>query len=59
MIDTVFGFCVWILIQGAAVLGITYQEINVYIFCIIWPILSIGLFLEILRLRRKLNHGRV
>jgi nitrate reductase NapE component len=59
MIDTVFGFCVWILIQGAAALGITYQEINVYIFCIIWPILSIGLFLEILRLRRKLNHGRI
>jgi hypothetical protein len=38
-----FNDCVYILENIAYILGITYEEINVWIFCIIWPILTIWL----------------
>lgn len=38
-----FNDCVYILESIAYVLGITYEEINVWIFCIIWPIFTIWL----------------
>jgi hypothetical protein len=38
-----FDNCVYILENIAYVLGTTYEEINVWIFCIIWPILTIWL----------------
>ena len=52
-IDTVFIFCVVLLVDLANILGITYEEINVWIFCIIWPLLSLILFAEVIRLRIK------
>ena len=52
-IDTVFNFCVLLLVDLANILGITYEEINVWIFCIIWPLLSLILFAEVIRLRIK------
>ena len=64
--DTVFDWCVDLLLSGAAMLGISYNEINVWIFCVIWPLLTlilIGLVLyqraHIRRLKRKLDsmHG--
>jgi len=36
-------------------LGITYEEINVWLFVIIWPIASLLLFAEVIRLRLKLS----
>lgn len=42
MIET-FNDCVYILESIAYILGITYEEINVWVFCIIWPILTIWL----------------
>lgn len=48
IIDRIFDLCVDFLIYWAKVFGITYNEINVYIFCIIWPILTIGLIAIIL-----------
>jgi hypothetical protein len=38
-----FDACVYILQNIAYILGITYEEINVWVFCIIWPILTIWL----------------
>ena len=52
-IDIVFNFCVVLLVDLANILGITYEEINVWIFCIIWPLLSLILFAEVIRLRIK------
>ena len=52
-IDTVFNFCVVLLVDLANIIGITYEEINVWIFCIIWPLLSLILFAEVIRLRIK------
>jgi hypothetical protein len=38
-----FNTCVYILENIAYLLGITYEEVNVWVFCIIWPILTIWL----------------
>jgi hypothetical protein len=42
LVDIIFDLCVF-LIYWAKILGISYNEINVYIFCIIWPIFTIFL----------------
>ena len=54
-IDETFDFCVKLLFDLADIMGITYEEINVWLFCVIWPILSLIMFAEILRLRHKKN----
>ena len=54
-IDQTFNFCVKLLFDIAEILGITYEEINVWIFCVIWPIASLVLFAEVIRLRLKLT----
>lgn len=52
-IDETFNFCVKLLYEIGGILGITYEEINVWLFCIIWPLLSLIMFVEIIRLRLK------
>ena len=54
-IDQIFNFCVRLLYDIGLVLGITYEEINVWLFVIIWPIASLLLFAEVIRLRLKLS----
>ena len=54
-IDQTFDYCVDLLFDVAAILGITYEEINVWLFCIIWPLLSLTMFVEIVRLRLRLK----
>ena len=54
-IDEIFNFCVRLLYDIGGVLGITYEEINVWLFVIIWPIASLLLFAEVIRLRLKLS----
>ena len=55
-IDSVFNFCVHLLYDVAGVLGISYEEINVWLFCVIWPLLSLVLFAEVIRLRTNRNN---
>ena len=55
-IDSVFNFCVYFLYDVAGVLGISYEEINVWLFCVIWPLLSLVLFAEVIRLRTNRNN---
>ena len=55
-IDVVFDYCVKLLIDAASFLGITYEEINVWLFVVIWPLLSLVLFAEVIRLRIKKDH---
>lgn len=55
-INQVFYFCVQLLIDAAKIMGISYEEINVWIFCVIWPILTLVMFAEILRLRLKIHN---
>ncbi len=45
MIDRIFYLCVYLLCWLATELNMTYNEVNVWIFCIIWPIITIILFI--------------
>jgi hypothetical protein len=61
MIDAIFDLCVQLLVWLADLLGITYKAVNVWIFVIIWPILTLGLIWIVFRQRRQINQleGRV
>lgn len=59
MIDRIFDLCVVFLVWLSQVTGTTYKQINVIIFCILWPIFTLALVLlvvvqqvKIARLRR-------
>ena len=53
-IDIIFNFCVRLLYDIGYFLGITYEEINVWLFVVIWPLLTLIMFAEIIRLRLKI-----
>ena len=59
MMDQIFDWCVNVFVYWAEILGITYKEINVWVFVIIWPLLTatlIGIiFLQQRRIRRLLK----
>lgn len=60
MINTIFDACVQLLLFGAGALGITYKAINVWIFVILWPILTVamaGIIIWQYLLIRKLNRN--
>lgn len=42
--NEIFYLCVRILQILAHRLGMTYEEVNVWIFCIIWPAITVLLF---------------
>ncbi|MFN2150092.1 MAG: hypothetical protein ACK2T5_00755 [Anaerolineales bacterium] len=54
--DAIFDWCVGVLVYFAGVFGITYKEINVWVFVIIWPILTLILtalvIMQQVRIRR-------
>ena len=56
MMDQIFDWCVKVLVNWAGVLDITYKEINVWVFVIIWPVLTIILVVIILWQQRKIRH---
>lgn len=57
--DAIFDWCVEVLIYFAGVFGITYKEINVWVFVIIWPIVTLVLVIWLVvqqaRIRRLEN----
>ena len=55
IINFVFYGSVEALIWFARLLGITYQEINVLIFCIGWPLVTVVMAVAIVKLWRN-NH---
>jgi hypothetical protein len=61
MVDQIFNWCVKILFLLADFFGITYNEINVYIFCVIWPLITVGLIavliIQALKIRRLKNRN--
>jgi len=50
-----FDICVATLYWIAELTGLTYKEANIWIFVIIHPLLTFGLFLMVLHLRAKLK----
>ena len=53
--NELFDICVAILQWFADLTGLTYKEANIWIFVIIHPLLTISLFLIIIKLRAKLK----
>jgi len=62
MIEAIFDQCVYLLVFLADHLGMTYKEINVWIFVFIWPVFTFGLIglaiLQQLRIRSLLTEVR-
>ena len=54
-IDALFKLCVIFLVDLADLLGISYEEINIYIFVIIWPCLTLYQTMRIVFLKSKLR----
>jgi hypothetical protein len=42
-VDHIFDWCVILLVDLARLLGVSYEEINLWVFVVIWPLLTIGL----------------
>lgn len=53
--ETVFNFCVELLLDLADLTGMTYKEINVWIFCIIWPVIIIALCVRNIQFSRRIK----
>ena len=54
-IDYVFDACVGILLWGAGKFGISYNEINIWVFCVLWPIFTIALIILAVRQRETIK----
>ena len=55
MMNQIFDWCVHVLVYWAGIFGITYKELNVWVFVIIWPILTIILVVIILKQRQVIQ----
>jgi len=55
MMDQIFAWCVKVLVYWAGIFGITYKELNVWVFVIIWPSLTIILIATILKQRQVIQ----
>ena len=52
-VDIIFNWCVRLLYDWATFFGITYEEINIWIFIVVWPIITVAMALWILILLRQ------
>ena len=61
--DVIFGWCVNLLVKWAEALGLTYNEINIWIFVIIEPLIFLTMLFIILKqqikIRKLMNNGKV
>ena len=57
MIDLVFYLCVKIMIVAAHFLGLTYQQLNVLLFVVIHPAITLYLFIKNRHLKKRLAHS--
>ena len=54
-VDTIFKVCVYILVDLADLIGISYEAINIWIFVILQPLLII-IFFVLWRKEKKKNN---
>jgi len=55
MMNQIFDWCVKALVYWAGILGITYKEINVWVFVIIWPLVTFVLVIIVVRQQYKIR----
>lgn len=53
--DWLFDWCVYVLEVSAQYVGMTYNEINIWVFVIIEPVVFVWMAYYILRLRHRLK----
>ena len=53
--DNIFNFCVELLLDCAKLTGMTYKEINVWIFCVFWPAIILALCFRNITFREKIK----
>ncbi len=47
-ITSLFDYCVNLLVSWGNAFGISYEAINIYLFCIAWPILTLLLVITVI-----------
>ena len=52
-VDNIFDICVIFLVELAKLIGISYEEINIWIFIVIYPAVILLLLYHILRLNKR------
>ena len=57
--DAIFDFCVQLLIDSASYCGVSYKEMNVIVFVIVHPLITILMLFTTLRLwvKKKPTEG--
>ncbi|NVJ85831.1 MAG: hypothetical protein HWE15_05965 [Algoriphagus sp.] len=56
--NQIFDWCVDFLYWLSDILGMTYKEINVWIFVIIWPLIFIIQWIYIAYLKKKIHDSK-
>lgn len=54
----VYAACVDFMLQAARLLGVTYRDANALTFFVLWPAVTVGLALLVLRQRAELRRLR-
>ena len=54
-IDNVFDWSVIALVECAKHLGITYEETNVWLFCVAWPLVMVAVIVKLWRENQTLK----
>ncbi len=64
MTNRIFNLCVDLLVWLARLLGMSYESVNVWVFCVIWPIFTLMLiaivvwqYFIIRKMRGTSDHG--
>ena len=55
-IDGIFRYCVVLLVNTAKLIGISYEELNIWVFMVIQPLIIFLLFIWVILLRRKIKN---
>ena len=55
LIDGLFDLCVRFLFWLADLCGVSYQTINIWIFCVLWPAFTLALIVVVIRQRLKIR----
>jgi len=55
LISFLYNYCTEFVINLANFTGLSYYEINFILFCVVYPMLIVGLPIILIYLKRKLN----
>ncbi len=56
MVNKIFDYCISLLIEIGKLTHLSYKEVNVLIFCIIWPLFTLVLLLIIIKQSIKIKN---